>query len=76
MCMQVERGKMVIEWKEREHSEEDELSMDNERVMEALRNCGLKKFFLMPCLRAQPKLLQYLVSIWVENQENFILRDQ
>ena len=50
--------------------------MDNERVMEALRNCGLKKFFLTPCLRAQPELLQYLVNIWDENQEKFILRDQ
>ena len=48
---------MVIEWKEREHSEEDELAMENERVMEALKNYGLKKFFLTPCLRAQPKLL-------------------
>ena len=54
---------MVIEWKEREHSEEDELAMENEGVRAALRNCGLLKFFLTPCLRAQPELLQYLVSI-------------
>ena len=27
MCLQVERGKMVIEWKEWEHSEEDDLAM-------------------------------------------------
>ena len=76
MCLQVERRKMVIEWKEWEHSEEDKLSMENERVMEALRNFFLKKFFLTPCLRAQPELLQYLISIWDENQENFILQDQ
>ena len=43
---------MVIEWKEQEHSEEDELAMENEGVMEALRNRGLKKFFLTPCLQA------------------------
>ena len=67
---------MVIEWKEREHREEDELAIDNERVMEALRNCGLKKFFLTPCLRAQLDLLQYLVRTWDKNQEKFILRDQ
>ena len=76
MCLQVERGEMIIEWKEREHSEEDELAMENERVMEALRNCCLKKLFLTPCLQAQPELLQYLISIWDENQEKFILRDQ
>ena len=54
---------MVIKWKEKEHSEEDELAMDNERCMHALRDFGLKKFFMTPCLRAQPDLLQYLISI-------------
>ena len=67
---------MVIEWKEREHGEEDEMVMQNEAFMNALRDCGLKKFFLMPCLRAQPELLQYLVSIWDENKEVFKLQDQ
>lgn len=43
---------MVIEWKEREHSEEDELAMEKERCMEVLRDCGLKEFFMAPCLRA------------------------
>ena len=66
---------MVIEWKEREHNEEDELAMENDRCMEALRHCGLKKFFLTPSLCAQPKLLQYLISIWDEDQEKFILQD-
>ena len=32
---------MVIEWKEREHGEEDEQAMENEICMNALRNCGL-----------------------------------
>ena len=54
---------MVIEWKEREHNEEDELAMENERCMEALRDCELKKLFMTPCLRAQPKLLQYFISV-------------
>ena len=67
---------MVIEWKEREHGEEDEMAMENEACMNALKNGGLKKFFLIPCLRAQPELLQYLVSIWNENEEVFKLRDQ
>ena len=44
--------------------------------MNALRNCGLKKFFLIPCLRAQPELLQYLISIWDEHEQVFRLRDQ
>ena len=49
---------MVIEWREQEHGEEDELAMENETCMNALRNCGLKKFFLTPSIRAQPELLQ------------------
>ena len=66
----------MIEWKEREHGEEDEMAMENEACMNALQDYGLKKFFLTPCLRAQPELLQYLVSIWDENEEVFKLRDQ
>ena len=50
--------------------------MENEQCMDALQNFGLKKFFLTPCLRAQPELLQYLISIWDENEEKFKLRDQ
>ena len=64
---------MVIEWKEREHGEEDEMAMKNEAYMNALRDYGLKKFFLTPCLRDQLEILQYLVSIWDENEEVFKL---
>lgn len=67
---------MVIEWMEREHGEEDEMVIENEACMTALKNYGLNKFFLTPCLRAQLELLQYLVSIWNENEEVFKLRDQ
>ena len=67
---------MVIEWKEREHGEEDEQAIESEACMNALRNCGLNKFFLTPCLRAQPELLQYLISIWDEQEQVFKLRDQ
>ena len=67
---------MVIEWKEREHGEEDEMAMENEACMNALKKCGLKNFFLTPCLRAQPELLQYLVSICDENEEVFKIWDQ
>ena len=67
---------MVIEWKEREHGEEDEQAMENETCMNALKNCGLKKFFLTPCLRDQPELLQYLINMWDVDEQIFKLRDQ
>jgi len=66
---------MEIEWKEREHGDEDEEAMQSQACMNAPRDCGLKKFFLTPCLRAQPELLQYLISIWDENEQVFKLRD-
>ena len=50
--------------------------MQSQACMNALRNCVLKKFFLTPCLRAQPELLQYLISIWDEHEQVFRLRDQ
>ena len=67
---------MAIEWKEREHGDEDEEAMQNQNCMNALRDCGLKKFFLTPCLRAQPELLQYLINLWDENDQVFRIRDQ
>lgn len=54
----------------------DKVAMEDEACMDALRNCGLKKFFLTPCLRAQPELLKYLINLWDENEEVFRLRDQ
>ena len=50
--------------------------MQSQACMNALRNCGLKKFFLTPCLRAQPELLHYLISIWDEHEKVFRLRVQ
>ena len=67
---------MVIEWKEREHSEEYEKALGNVRCMDVLRDRGLKKLFMAPCLRAQPELLQYLISVWDIDQERFIIHDQ
>lgn len=44
--------------------------------MNALRDCGLKKFFLTPYLRAQPELLQFIIDLWDVDDEVFHLRDQ
>jgi len=62
---------MVVEWKEREHDSVDELAIEDEACMDALRDCGLKKFFPTPYLQAQPELLQYLINILDENDQVF-----
>ena len=66
----------MIEWKEREHSEENEQALGNVRCMDVLRDCGLQKLFMAPCLRAQPKILQYLISVWDIDREIFIIHEQ
>ena len=48
---------MAIEWREREHDAIDAMAMEDDACMDALRDCGLKKFFLTSYLRAQPELL-------------------
>ena len=67
---------MVIEWKEREHNNDDEFSMGDPNFLDVIRNCGLLKFFLVLCLRAQPDLLQYLVGAWDPNEGRFNIREQ
>ena len=67
---------MVIEWKERDHDEVDQATMLNQASMDAMRNCGILIFFMTPRKRAQPDLLQHLVSILDTDQEVFILGDQ
>jgi len=68
-------SKMVVEWKEREHDDVDALALEEEACMEALRDCGLKKFFLTSYLRAQPELLQFIVDAWDVDDQVFHLRD-
>lgn len=67
---------MVIVWKEREHDQVDTLALVDEDCMEALRACGLKKYFLLSYLRAQPELLQYLVNLWDVQEQVFRILDQ
>ena len=68
--------KMVVEWREREHDAIDAQALEDESCMDALRDCGLKKFFLTSYLRAQPELLQFIVDAWDIEDQVFRLRDQ
>jgi hypothetical protein len=55
---------MVLEWREREHEEDDAIAGNNPGTIAALRDCGLLKFFRIPGMRAQVRLLEYLVHMW------------
>lgn len=66
---------MEIVWKEIEHDAVDTLALEDEACMDALRDCGLKKFFLTPYLRAQPELLRFIIDAWDVDNQVFRLRD-
>ena len=45
--------------------------MNNPPNMTTLRNCGLLNFFELLEMRAQPGLLEHLISLWDANQRFF-----
>jgi hypothetical protein len=62
---------MVMEWREREHEEDDAIARNNPGTIVALRDCGLLKFFCISGIRAQVRLLEYLVHMWDVDQQVF-----
>jgi hypothetical protein len=62
---------MVLEWHEREHEEDDAIVENNPGTIVTLRDCGLPKFFQIPGMRAQVRLLEYLVHMWDVDQQVF-----
>ena len=58
---------MVLEWHEREHEEDKKIAENNLPTIAALRDCGLLKYFRIPGMNAQVRLLEYLVRMWDPN---------
>jgi hypothetical protein len=55
---------MVLEWRKREHEEENAIVENHPPTIASLRNCGLLKYFHISGMRAQVRLLEYLVRMW------------
>ena len=62
---------MVLEWREREHEEDNANAENHPPTIAALRECGLLKYFRIPGMRAQVRLLEYLVRMWDPDQQVF-----
>jgi hypothetical protein len=62
---------MVLEWREREHEEDNANAENHPPTIAALRDCGLLKYFRIPGMRAQVRLLEYLVRMWDPDQQVF-----
>ena len=61
----------MLELREREHEEYDAITGNNSSTVVAFCECGLLKFFRIPCMRAQLRLLEYLVHMWDVDQQVF-----
>ena len=61
----------MLEWREREHEEDDAIVGNDLGTVVALWDCGLLKFFWIPGMRAQLILLEYLVHMWDVDQQLF-----
>ena len=65
-------SKMLIWW-EREHEEVDEVVINHQPTLQALRACGLYKFWAISGMRAQVDLLTWLVSKWDVQDQCFVI---
>ena len=63
---------MVI-WKEREHEVLENQAANDPATIEALRNCGLLKYFRVPGMKAHIRLLEYIIGMWDLDQEHFVV---
>ena len=62
---------MVLEWREREHGDVEEAVQGDLMDQQALRDCGLYKFWCLGSLSDKPRLLQLLVDYWDPDSESF-----
>ena len=62
---------MVLKWREHEHGEVEEAVRADLMAQQALRACGLYKFWCLGGLRAKPRLLQMLVDYWDPDSKSF-----
>ena len=65
---------MSLTWREREHEAEDMVALHDPVTVNALRNCGLLKFFRISSMRAQISLLQYMLDAWDPVNQVFQIR--
>ena len=62
---------MVLEWREREHGDVEDVVRGNLMAQQALCACGLYNFSCLGTLRAKPRLLQMPLDYWDPDSESF-----
>jgi hypothetical protein len=67
---------MVLEWRDNEHEKVDVVVERDLRAQMALKKCGLYKFWDIKGMRAQVRLLQFLIDYWDLDSERFNIDGQ
>ena len=65
--------RMPITWREGEHGTVDNEVMNDPQALDALRGCGLLKFFKLPNMKANVRLLEMLIDYWNVDEEAFMI---
>ena len=55
---------MVLEWREREHETMDREALQSAPTIHALRMSGLLNFFCTSPMRANVRLLEFMINYW------------
>jgi hypothetical protein len=61
----------MLEWHEREHEDEEYFVGNELGMVMALKQCGLLKLFKIQGMRAQLRLIEYLVHMWDVHKKAF-----
>jgi len=63
----------MLDWREREHVEDDEGVINHQPSLDALRTCGLYKYWSIPGMRGQVRFLEWLVERWNVQEQCFYI---
>ena len=67
---------MVLEWREREHEDMDQESLQDSPMVNALQQSGLLKLFCTSPMRSNLRLLEFLINYWDHDLGMFDLQGE
>ena len=68
--------KMVLEWRELEHEDMDQESLQDAPIVNVLHSSGLLKFFCTSPMRANVCLLEFMINYWDHDLGMFELQGE
>ena len=65
----------ILDWREIEHEDVDSAALNHQPTIDALRACGLYKYWVIPGMRVQVPFLEWLVARWNVQDQCFYIGD-